>query len=313
MLNSPLGSEAYEQAAKSLLNRTAISGEDAASELARLDMTKRILDSKASAAKRAGDYNTADEAAGLAKTLREQMDASIAGPEYSSARELRRAHYRREDAIDMGEDLAGGRVPANLPQRAAKVAPENKGLLGQSYAVKQSENLLNRNSTDGALGRLSTPLGKEASAAALGPNAPKLNRALENERTFNATHRELTGNSTTTRQLLDVLGGSGAGLLGAYATGQDLATGGFTGALLGAGRRYAPALAGKLATKKKRLLAPEIAGLLTRRALPNQPIPKGVVPLLGQAIEKLSKAKKDALARGLAVSGVAYGTNPGGR
>ena len=56
VLNSPMGAEAYEQAGKSLLNRTAISGEDAASELARLDMTKRILDSKASAARRAGDF-----------------------------------------------------------------------------------------------------------------------------------------------------------------------------------------------------------------------------------------------------------------
>ena len=311
VLKSPMGSEAYDHAAKSLLNRTAISGEDAASELARLDMTKRILDSKASAARRAGDYNTADEAAGLARTLREQMDASIAGPEYSQARALRRDLYGKESAIKMGDKLAGGRIAANLPKLAGKVPEENRGLLGKAYAVKQSENLLNRNSTEGALNRLSTPLAKEASNAALGPNAPKLNMALANERTFNATHRELTGNSTTARQFMDVLGGTGVGLLGAYTTGQDLMTGGITGALLGAGRRYAPLLTARIASNKKRALAPEIAGLLTRRALPNTPVPRGVVPLLGQAIEKLSKAKKDALARALAVNSVAYGTNRG--
>jgi hypothetical protein len=262
---------------------------------------------------RAGDKATADVASSMAKHLRFQMDASLTGTEYSTARAMRQAHYRREDAIDLGSELAGGRIPASLPKSAAKVAPENRALLGKSYAIKQSENLLNRNSTEGALGKLSTPLGQEASAAALGPNSATLNRALKNERTFNTTHRELTGNSTTTRQLMDVLGGTGVGLLGAYSTGQDLMTGGITGALLGAGRRYAPHLGARIASNKKRLLAPEIAGMLTRRALPNKPVPRGVVPLLGQAIEKLSQAKKDALARGLAISGIAYGTNPGVR
>ena len=189
--------------------------------------------------------------------------------------------------------------------------PKIKEPLARATPIKQSENLLNRNSTEGAMNRLSTPLGNEARDAALGPAAPKLNAPLET----NAPSTQPIGNSAAIPPRRGNSWTFWAVVALAFSAhmrlDRTLATGGLTGALLGAGRRYAPLLAGKLATKKKRLLAPEIAGLLTRRALPNAPVPKGVVPLLGQAIEKLSQAKKDALARGLAASGIAYGTNPG--
>lgn len=299
ILESPMGRDAYEESAKALKNRAAVDGMDAASELARLDQTKRILDDKASAAYRAGQNDLGDQAAALAKKLREQMDASIAGPEYAKARGLRQRAYRNEESIKLGSDLARGRVASNLPGQARAVSDaENLVGLQQGYALQQAENLLNRNSTEGALNALSTPLGRESYEAAFRGNAGKIGGRLKAEKAFNATAKDVTGNSTTARQIAEMAGGgAGAGGILALLTGQDPLALGTAGGLLGAGRRAAPLLQRHLATKGKIAMAPEVADLLVRRLLPANPLPTS-------ALERLSKAERDALSKAITILGI---------
>lgn len=274
------------------------------SELARLDMTKRLLDSKAKVAFRAGDDTVGTASSGIAKVLRERMDQSIAGPEYSTARGLRQKAFETERAADMGAELAGGRIPATLPGQARALTGDNASVRAKAYAIKQAENLLNRNATEGAYAKLSTPLGREAYEAALGDKAPGLAKRLAGERTFNTTTREITGNSTTARQLAEMLGGSIGGMGAAAAFGFDATTGGLAGAAMGALKRGGPAIQKHLATKSQKAMAPYVAELLTRKALPAARAPKQ------GALEKLTKAKRDALIRLIMGIGIHEGVTP---
>lgn len=274
------------------------------SELARLDMAKRLLDSKGSVAFRAGDNTEGTAASGLAKALRERIDAKMTGPEYAKARGLRQRAFETERAAKMGADLAGGRIPANMPGQARGVKGEDADVLARAYAIKQAENFLNRNSTEGALNKLSTPLGREAYEAALGPKAPALAKRLAGERAFNATTRDVTGNSSTARQIAEMLGGSAGGIGAAAMLGYDVTTGGLAGAAMAALKRGGPALQRKLATNSQKAMAPHIAELLTRRALPNaRPIAPG-------ALEKLSKSERETLARLLMGIGINQTVTP---
>jgi hypothetical protein len=261
------------------------------SELARLDMTKRLLDSRGNVAFRAGDNAEATAASGMAKVLRERIDKAMSGPEYATARGLRQKAFQTENAVNLGADLARGRVPANLPSQARGVGADHLVPLRQGYALQQAENLLNRNSTEGALNKLSTPLGREAYEAALGDQAPGLAKALAAEKRFNTSAREVTGNSTTARQIAEMLGFGGGGMATAALFGLDTTTGGLTGAALSLARRGAPALQRHLATKSQRAMAPYIADLLTGKALPQaRQLPRGVG-------KRVSESKRDALAR----------------
>lgn len=274
------------------------------SELARLDMTKRILDSKGKVAFRAGDDTTGTAASGLAKALRERMDQSIAGPEYAAARGLRQKAFETERAAQMGADLAGGRIPATLPGQARALTGDNAAVRAKAYAIKQAENLLNRNATEGAYAKMSTPLGREAYEAALGDKAPGLAKRLAGERTFNATTREITGNSTTARQLAEqMLGTGGAGAITSYLAGYDPFTGGALG-LLPLAKRGLPMLQKHLATRSQKAAAPYVAELLTRKALPAARAPKQ------GALEKLAKSKRDALIKLLMGVGIHEGVTP---
>lgn len=302
ILETPMGRQAYEGAADSLLNRNATQGFKANSELARLDETKRILDSKASAAYRAGDNNTGEQASALARSLRETMDNSIAGPEYAAARGLRQKAFQTDRAFDLGADLARPNVPLGLPGQASNVS--NAEAMRKAYAASIAERLLNKNATEGALNSLSTPMAKEAMDAALGENASTVTNAMARERAFNQAARELTGNSTTARQIAEMLG-TGVGIGGASMLfGADPFTSGVAGVGAVLMKRGAPALAKKIATDAQRKSAPYVADYLTRRALPaSRPIPEG-------ALERLSKAKRDAIARMIMGGGINAAVTP---
>jgi hypothetical protein len=305
VLESPLGKEAYQNAEGALLNRAGASGQTSASELARLDQTKRFLDSAAKKAFRAGDDDLGSQAAALAKALRDQMDASIAGPEYAAARALRQQAYGTEGAFDLGETLASGRVPFGLPEQAGKVAAGDKAALAKGYAAKQAENLLNRGSTEGALNQLSTPMGREGFIAALGEKAPEIIKALGREKAFNRVAKGISGNSTTARQVAEMMGTGVGSAAAAGAMGYDMTTGGTMGLLAALLKKGGPALQRKFASDASRQVAPHLADLLTRKALPASR------PIAATAIEKLSEGSKQALVRALMMSGVLAGSQAG--
>lgn len=261
------------------------------SNLARLDETKRVLDSSGQVAARAGDKNTASQASAIAKELRTRMDRLLDDPAYANARALRQEAFKTDEAFDLGAELASGRVPFGMPKKASSVADTDRKFLSQGYGAKQAENILNKGSTEGALNALSTPMAREAMEAALGGEAKTVMDALARERAFNMAARDVTGNSTTARQFAEMLG-TGTGVGGAAMLfGADPTTSGVAGLLAGVLRKGAPAIARKIATDAEKKAAPHLAEILTRRQLPaSRPIPEG-------ALERLSKAKRDELAR----------------
>jgi hypothetical protein len=264
IIESPMGGQAYDRAGDSLLNFKATRGIDATSELARLDQAKQELDSIAEVAARQGDNTRAAQASGMARKLREQMDASIAGPEYETARGLRKSAYETDEAVDLGQGLAGGRIPLDMPGQARSVTDEaNRDALAKAYALQQSENLLNKSNTEGALSAMRTPMGQEATAAALSPEgAAAVASRLGTESLFNQTHRELTGNSSTMRQLMEAGGGAALGSSLAGALGYDPLSGGIAGAGWRAARTM-PVIQKYASFKNLREGAPEIAQRLT--------------------------------------------------
>lgn len=293
VLNSPLGEDAFKSAVTSLRNRMAVSGEKAGGNLAVIDEMKKILDSRAEMARRSGDLATADVAGRMAKHLRSQMDVLLNG-EYELARQMRRAAYKKDEAFDAGAGLAG-RASFESLDAAKKVAPTNQRAMAQAYASQQAENLLNRGATEGAMGSMSTPAGKEAYRLALGQNSGRVDKALEREKNFNRVARALTGNSTTARQLAE-MGASGVGAAATtMAMGYDATTGGVAGLMAAVLRKGGPALARKIATSSQREAAPIIAELLTGKG--NIPAAQRVIT--PGTLEKLSKADKDKLVKAL--------------
>jgi hypothetical protein len=277
IITTPVGVKAFKQALDNITSRAARDPK-AGGNLAVLDETKRMLDGYAEVARRAGDAMEGEYRA-TAKALRDKIDEILgSGDEYSVARDLRRAAYKSEEAIKTGEALGSPRISPSLPQKAGNFGPADKRLLAQGYVAKQADSLLNKNSTEGAIGQLNTPMGKRAADAALGPNA--LDKTLSRERQFNITNREIVGNSTTARQLAEMAGqaaGWGGGTAGlSLLMGNDIWAAGLTGLLGAVGRRSIPTIARKLVTDNQRTVAPFLADILTKANLPTtRPIPPG--------------------------------------
>lgn len=280
VLGTEQGKAVYNEAAKAVTARARLSGApDDVSNLAIIDEMKKIFDSKSRSAFQSGDKAASDLWSDFARNLRMRADTIMDqadDPIYSQARALAQQAYRAKEAITMGESLGAGRVPLDLPAKSQSVDLGNRQRMAQGYVSKKTDTLLNRGSTDGALNELSTPMGKRAADTALGPDnlAPSVNR----ERTFNATTRQLLGNSTTAQQLMDD-GGMGVvqGLLGSpLTTARDLV-----------GKMVA-----SLATDKQRAMAPVVARVLMSRNLPTQsPIPPTLVQrMLNAGDEKAAKA-----------------------
>lgn len=274
IITTPVGVRAFKQALDNMTSRAA-RDPSAGGNLAVLDETKRLLDGYAKQAFRAGDP-MASEYAATAKALRDRIDQLLksSGDEYATARALRQQAYESENALRTGEALGGSRVAPNLPEKAGAFGPTDKRLVAQGYVAKQADTLLNRNSTEGAIGQLYTPMGRRAADAALGPNA--LDKTLSRERQFNITNKEIVGNSTTGRQLAEMAGWGGGAMGASMLMGNDIWTTGLTGLLGAIGRRSIPTIARKLVTDNQRTVAPFLADILTKANLPvNRPIPPG--------------------------------------
>lgn len=293
VINSDAGGKAFAQAFKNVADRAA-TGKDVEGNLAVIDETKRILDGWAKQGYRNSDPQ-ASVFADMAKHLRFQMDDLLQNKEYLTARMMRQKAYRADEAFDLGEELGRGRVPLDLPQKAAKIDPSLRDNIGKAYAQTKVETLLNRGSTEGALNELSTPMGQEALTAALGKKSSDVVKALSREKTFNRTARGVTGNSTTARQLAEMGGTAVGGAATATALGYDAYTSGTAGIIAALAKKGAPALTRKLATDAQRKAAPIIAEILTKNRIPVSSL-KQLPP---SALEKMSKADQNKLVRAL--------------
>lgn len=265
---SPSGYKAFQDAFKAVRDRSVSGEESAKSRLGVLDLVKRRLDSDAKVAARKGNNELADRLSGMARTVRTKTDEALGGTEYADARKLRQDAYREEEAFDIGAEVGGRRLALDGPTRARAAAEANPEAVRQGYAATKSAELLNRGSTPGAIDAFAPRLQREALDASLGPNAAPVQKQLAAERQYGQTHRALTGNSTTARQLaqMGLTAGAGTGL-GLY-SGMDLTTAGLTGAALAGARRLGSAGLGALRSANEAAVAPYMARFLTENGLP---------------------------------------------
>jgi hypothetical protein len=274
IITTPVGNPAFKQALDNVTSRAA-RDPSAGGNLAVLDETKRILDGWAKKGFRDSDP-MASEYAATAEALRSKIDDLLSGDEYAIARALRQDAYRGNEAFDLGETLARPNVPIGMPKAANSVKPQHVQKVAQAYGATKVGQLLNKNPTEGAYSSMTTPLGRSAYRAALRDRSGIVDKALGRERQFNVTNKEISGNSSSMRQLADMAGyGIGAATVSTL-MGNDIWTTGLTGLLGAVGRRAIPSIAQKLVTDNQRLVAPFLAEILTKAQLPlNRPIPPG--------------------------------------
>lgn len=283
---SPMGREELKEAFKAARNRAAVGDMGAQSRLGILDQLKRRFDARARTADRAGDNDKANQARQLARAVRERLDALLEGPPpsnfmldgsgtqlarsnpYARARQLRQDAYRTEEAFDLGAELGRRRVPIDGPTRARAADERNRQAVAQGYVATQAANLLNNPATPGVVRGFEPRLKREAMRAALGEGAVPVERQLAREKVFGTTHREITGGSTTARQLAEmgVAGTAGAGL-GLY-NGGDVTSMGL-GAMAGvAARKLGGKAVGSLRAANEAAVAPKVAQFLVANGLP---------------------------------------------
>ena len=239
------------------------------SNLAILDETKRSLDALATPDLGKAKTNTQAIAGTMAKTLRDRIDTFM--PEYGGARDLAQQLYRQQNAIALGASGAKPYVPANFARQAEALNPAHKPDLAKGYAAGTIDRIANRRTTPGVVDALfGSKRQKDAMNASLGAKAPNVQKQLDAERTFAQTHRALTGNSSTARQLADMAAGGGLGL--AFG-GSPISMGaGALGAL--ALRKVGGGAIRKMSAKRQASTAPRIAELLKGRHLPQEVVAK---------------------------------------
>ena len=260
--------KAFKEGERLAFTRHRMAGnQDAPSALAVLDETKKVLDDWATPAR--GERPTNEQAlmGEMAREVRQRVDGWMT--EYSGARELARNLYSREDALRLVAEAAAPRAPADIERRIAAVAPEYRGDVSRGFATTKADQVETRRATPGMLSSVfDAPRQQQALAAALGPEANGVRTQLARERAFIDTHRALTGNSTTARQLAEMgaTGAVGAGT-GAYIGGDAQSAGaGVLAAMLA--RKTAGAGVRALTARQEAIVAPLLARSLTERAIP---------------------------------------------
>lgn len=269
LFQTDMGRKALAQGQRLARDRMAaegITGEPSA--LAVLDEAKKALDDRARPSLGQGPNNEQAIAGMLSKQVRQRIDDLM--PEYGGARQLAASARIRENAVNIGAEGAKPRVSADYARRAEKAAVAHPDEVAQGYASGKIDALQNRRDTPGVVDGLFGPRRQQdAMQAALGPEgANTVRNQIANERTFADTHRALTGNSSTARQLIEqsLIGGVGGGT--GYAVSGDLqgAGGGVAAALLA--RRGGAAALRHTSAGREAKVAPLIAKMLTDAGLP---------------------------------------------
>ena len=241
------------------------------SQLSVLDETKKTLDGLGQPNLGQPQTNEQAIASLLAKRVRDRTDQAL--PEYGGARQLAQNLRQQEDAISLGAQGAKPRVASDFSRQVGDVSPEFKGDVAQGYASGKIDQILNKRSTAGVTDALfGSPRQQEALRSALGPRAAGVEGQITIEKAFANTHKALTGNSTTARQMAEMglSSATGAGL--GYAAGGDMQSAG-AGAIAGAlMRKGVPAMTQRISANKNAALSPLVAQLLMGRKLPEEAV-----------------------------------------
>lgn len=224
------------------------------------DEVKRNLDSIAGKALRAGDKQTASDAAAFAKTLRSELDGIV--PEFAAARSIAETFFKADDALQAGINFAKGGFPIKEAKQAiSKMSPSEKILFREGFLDHYLERTVGKTGDNRnlALKLVNSKADREAFEAAFPDGmAREFEAFMHIENVMEGAKRAL-GNSTTARQLMEL------GMAGTAGQGVQMLGGGNpfdpTGFLVGASLRFGGK---KLDDAVKRKMADHIAVLLTK-------------------------------------------------
>lgn len=187
--------------------------------LAFWDATKRELDDATSAAMRAGEREKAATLTQLTRSLREELDTMV--PSYSAARAGAARFFGAENAIEAGQNFVGGAQKFGIPQvrrELARMSPNERQLFQDGYVSRLVETIDKTGDRRSVLNKIqNSPAAREEIRVALGPQrAAEVEARLRVEGVMDLARPAVQGNSTTTRQLVELGLAGGVGGYDSY-------------------------------------------------------------------------------------------------
>lgn len=218
------------------------------------DFTKRELDDAANAARRAGRNEEASTIGTLAEQLRNELDRLV--PSFEAARGTAQRFFQADDALEAGQNFARtGRTNLNEARDALnRMSQPERQLFAEGFADELVATVNRTGDRRNVVQRIyGSPEARNRIQLALGPQrAGRLEARLRVEGVMDLARSAVQGNSTTTRQLVELgLVGGGAGVV----SGGD-PTSIVASALLWRGGR-------RIANRQAERVARQVAELLT--------------------------------------------------
>lgn len=219
------------------------------------DYTYRALRDAGRAATRQGKDSEGATLTSLSRTLRDELDRMV--PEFGRARSTAAQFFGAEDALEAGERFVTSRMGNDEARQAvARMSAPERQLFTEGFAdalVRRVNEEPNRRNIINQI-FLTSPASRERIEIALGSQrARELESMLRVEDYLDRARQIVQGNSTTTRQLVEL------GLVSSGTGGYGLGTGDWRPAMLGAGlmgvRAGKAAINRQVATQVGELLA----------------------------------------------------------
>jgi hypothetical protein len=175
--------------------------------LAFWDATKRELDDATSKAMRAGAREEAATLTQLTRSLREELDTMV--PSYSAARAGAARFFGAENAIEAGQNFVGASSKFGIPQtrrELARMSAPERQLFQDGYVSRLVETIEKTGDRRTVLNKImNSPAAREEIRVALGPQrAQEVEARLRVEGIMDLARPAVQGNSTTTRQLVEL-------------------------------------------------------------------------------------------------------------
>jgi hypothetical protein len=232
--------------------------------LAFWDATKRELDDATSAAMRAGEREKASTLTQLTRSLRGELDTLV--PSYQNARAGAAAFFGADNAIEAGQNFVGASGRFGMPEARrtlSRMSPMERQLFQDGYVSRLVETIEQTPDRRTILNKImASPAAREEMRTALGPmRSNEVEARLRVEGIMDLARPAVQGNSTTTRQLVELgLAGGVGGYEGYQGDPQAL----MKAALVYGAARGHRVIDERVARQVARLLASDNVGQLQR-------------------------------------------------
>lgn len=200
--------------------KTMPNGNQIVPDLRFWDQVKRNLDPMISKAEKYGDKSRVDELTQLKTQLVEHLDTKVGS--YKEARAGAAHFFGADNALEAGKKFVDSKMGnAEARQALAKMPPLQRQLFQDGFVSHFVDKLNEGGDRRSILNKIAeSPAARERLNMALGPQkAGELEASLRVEGIMDTARKAIQGNSTTTRQLVELGlagGAAGTGGVGAY-------------------------------------------------------------------------------------------------